>query len=59
MENFIVVAILGLIIGCAVAYVVKEKKKGVKCVGCPNAEMCSMAQKQNCNSCDCIGNTEN
>lgn len=48
MENFIVIAILVVIIGCAIAYVVKAKKKGVKCVGCPNAEMCSMAQKQKC-----------
>ncbi len=48
MENFIIIAILVVIIGCAIAYVVKAKKKGVKCVGCPNAEMCSMAQKQKC-----------
>ncbi len=48
MENYIVIAILVVIIGCAIAYVIKAKKKGIKCVGCPNAEKCSMAQKQKC-----------
>ena len=53
MENILVIAILVVIIGCAIAYVVKEKKKGIKCIGCPNAEMCSTAQKQKCNGmCD-------
>lgn len=49
MENFIVIAILCVVIGCAVAYIIKEKKKGIKCIGCPNAEMCSTTQKQKCN----------
>ena len=49
MENIVVIAVIVLIIGLAVAYVIKEKKKGVKCIGCPNAKTCSMAQKQNCN----------
>lgn len=49
MENILIVAVLLVIIGCAVAYVIKEKKKGTKCIGCPNAKTCSMAQKQACN----------
>ena len=50
MENFIVIAILAIIIGCAIVYIVKEKKKGVKCIGCPSGGSCS-AQKNGC--CDC------
>ena len=49
MDNFIIIAILVVIIGCAIAYIVREKKKGTKCIGCPNAKTCSMAQKQQCN----------
>ncbi len=53
MENIVVIAVIVLIVGLAVAYVIKEKKKGVKCIGCPNAKTCSMAQKQKCNGmCD-------
>ena len=49
MDNILIIAVLLVIVGCAIAYVVKEKKKGVKCIGCPNAKTCSMAQKQKCN----------
>ena len=33
MANIIVVGILILLIGAAVVYMVKAKKKGVKCIG--------------------------
>jgi hypothetical protein len=37
MESIILAAVLLLILGLAVLYVVREKKKGVKCIGCPHA----------------------
>lgn len=40
MENFIVIGILVVIIGAVTFYLVREKKKGVKCVGCPHAKQC-------------------
>ena len=49
MDNILIIAVILAIVGCAVVYVVKEKKKGVKCIGCPNAKACSTAQKQKCN----------
>lgn len=35
MTNFIVAAILVVIVGAAVCYVVKAKRRGAKCIGCP------------------------
>lgn len=35
MTDFIIVGILLICIGLAAAYIVKEKKKGRKCLGCP------------------------
>ena len=35
MADFIIVAILLLIVGAAVRYIVKSKKSGAKCIGCP------------------------
>ncbi len=32
--DWIILAIVGIIVGCAVVYIVKAKKKGVKCIGC-------------------------
>lgn len=40
MANFIVIVILIAIVGSAIAYIVKEKKKGVKCIGCPAGGSC-------------------
>lgn len=41
MADFIVIAIIVVIVGCATAYVVKAKKNGAKCIGCPAAGKCS------------------
>ncbi|MBP3701388.1 MAG: FeoB-associated Cys-rich membrane protein [Lachnospiraceae bacterium] len=43
MADFITVAVILLIVGAAVLYIVKEKKKGVKCIGCPSAATCAHA----------------
>lgn len=36
MTNFVVIAVLLVILGLAAGYVIKEKKKGRKCIGCPH-----------------------
>lgn len=51
MANVIVVFIVVLILGAAITYIVKAKKAGVKCIGCPAGGMCS----GNCNG-NCSGN---
>ena len=37
MTNIIVGLIILIIVGAAVAYLVRAKRKGVKCVGCPDS----------------------
>ncbi len=52
MGEIIAIALIGLIIGGAVLYVVKAKKSGSKCIGCPNAKHCpSRNPKNGCNCC--------
>lgn len=51
MTDLIVGIILIVILGSAIAYVVKAKRSGVKCIGCPSAGNCSSRNKQN--SCGC------
>ncbi len=41
MTNVIVILIVAVIVGVAIAYIVKEKKKGTKCIGCPSAGTCT------------------
>lgn len=40
-ETYIVLAVILSVIGLAVWYVIREKKKGKKCIGCPYADQCS------------------
>ena len=43
--DFIVIAVIALIVGAAAFYVVRAKRKGKKCIGCPWCDTCS---KKNC-----------
>ena len=36
MENVIIVSLLIAVAALALVYIIKEKKKGTKCIGCPN-----------------------
>ena len=41
MANFIAAGIVIACVGGDIAYIIKAKKKGVKCIGCPAAGQCS------------------
>ena len=47
MANLIIVLILIVMVGAEVFYIEKEKKKGTKCIGCPNSGCCNL---KNCES---------
>ena len=49
MENLIILAVVGLILGLAGGYIWKAKKRGTKCIGCPSSGSCSGA----CGGCSC------
>ena len=56
MESFIVALVILAIVGLAAGYVYREKRKGVKCVGCPYAKECA-AKRSSCgcgNHCNTI-----
>ncbi len=40
MENVIVVILLAAIVGGIVWYLIKSKKRGETCIGCPYAKQC-------------------
>lgn len=40
MENIVIVAVILSILIAAIAYIIKEKKKGTVCIGCPHAGTC-------------------
>lgn len=38
--DIVIIALVGLIVGLAAGYIIKAKKKGAKCIGCPYANQC-------------------
>lgn len=47
MTDLIVIGITAVILGLAAGYVVRAKKKGKRCIGCPEGGTCT----GNCGSC--------
>lgn len=54
MENVIIVVVLLAIVGLAARYIVKAKKSGQKCIGCPDARHCG--KNGGCGGCNGCGN---
>ena len=52
MANVVVGAIVVAAVGAAIAYIVKEKKRGVTCIGCPHAGTCAKKRQGGCSSHD-------
>jgi len=53
--DYVVIAVIALIVGLAGLYVCKAKKSGKKCIGCPDGGSCS----GNCSGCNCGCGAEN
>jgi hypothetical protein len=57
MVDIIITVILVAIIGVAIIYIVKAKKNGAKCIGCPAGGNCTHKQKKG-TGCGCGGDTK-
>ena len=51
MVDFMITAVLLIVVGAAVIYIVEAKKRGAKCIGCPDSGSCPHAGiKCTCNT---------
>ena len=46
-QDFIIIGVIAVIVGLTLAYIIKAKKSGKKCIGCPDSGSCSGS----CHSC--------
>jgi len=54
--DYIIIVVVALILGLSARYIYKAKKKGIKCIGCPDGATCS-GKCSGCsgNCCGCSG----
>ena len=45
--DILVLAVIAVIVGLVIRYIYRAKKKGIKCIGCPDAGKCT----GNCSGC--------
>ncbi len=53
LVDWIALGVIILIIGGAVAYIIKAKKSGKKCIGCPDGASCHSKQENASGGCGC------
>ena len=46
--DYIAIAVILLVVGAAVFYIIRAKRRGEKCVGCPYAKQCGGACNGGC-----------
>ena len=51
MVDLIALAVIAAIVGLAAGYVYKAKKRGVRCVGCPDGGSCGGNCGGGCSGC--------
>ena len=54
--DILTIAIIVVILGLSVRYIVRARKKGIKCIGCPDGTRCA----GNCAGCsgNCCGKSK-
>lgn len=56
MVDFLIIAIVFIVLAVAIVHIIKEKKKGTRCIGCPAAGTCS--QNHGEGGCSCHTDTK-
>ena len=56
LADIFAIAVIVFAIGGAIVYIVRQKKKGSKCIGCPYSDSCGKGKA--CPSCSAEKNKE-
>ena len=51
MINTIIIVILVAIAAAIIFYLIRQKKRGAVCIGCPHAKQCSHKEEGGCCGC--------
>ncbi len=48
LADILVLSAIVLVVGCAVAYIIYAKRKGRRCIGCPDGGSCAAKKNGSC-----------
>ena len=48
MTDFVIIVVVLAVVGLAAGYVIKAKKNGQKCIGCPHSKSCGSSTACTC-----------
>lgn len=51
MKDVVIIAVLIIVLAMSIGYIVKAKKSGARCIGCPASKECG--SKSTASSCGC------
>ncbi|MBE6917102.1 MAG: FeoB-associated Cys-rich membrane protein [Ruminococcaceae bacterium] len=51
--DYLVIAVVAVIVGLGIWFIYRSKKKGVKCIGCPDGATCSGKCSSCSSQCSC------
>ena len=61
--DFIAIGVIALVVGAAAFYIIKAKRSGKRCIGCPDSATCGKAKESgcsgSCHSCTCGCSADN
>lgn len=57
IADFIILLIISAALAAALTYIIRAKKRGVKCIGCSSAGTCSSKGRPS-GTCSCMGNVD-
>ena len=57
--DYVILGIIGLVLGLAIGYIVKAKKSGKKCIGCPDSGSCGGHCASCSGGCSCCSDQKN
>lgn len=58
MDDIIIIIVVSVILAVAIGYIIKQKKNGAKCIGCPHSKECSSKKSEAGCGCGCGGDSE-
>ena len=49
MNNLLAIGIIVIVLGNAIWYIIRKRKKGITCIGCPSGDCSACKEAHHCN----------